>query len=304
MKIIRTLIGEFTKEDVSFLQSYGIDVPENQLKRFYLDENENYYVIFDYLADRLKKTFEYQYEKAKNNQNRLFEYSIADIKQSNYCKFQVPIGGGYPQPENNYGYCHLTYDGSMCHECALPMNQVNNFRVTKVSKRPIWGFTAWVHDAIFVQEDIYRDIFAPLGIQCRPVEKSSGKKRDGIMQLDLPITNESLIPPVFYDELVCPVCGLKRYWCWGSHPYFPEPLSSNFKIFLTKEIYGNGWDNAHNVIISTDLALKLLELKAIKLDNLIPCRKDFELYFRSNPDLVPTRMNLVYDFKRGVLVHK
>lgn len=65
MKIIRTLIGEFTKEDVSFLQSYGIDVPENQLKRFYLEENENYYAIFEHLASRLKKRLNINMRKQK-----------------------------------------------------------------------------------------------------------------------------------------------------------------------------------------------------------------------------------------------
>ncbi len=304
MKIIRTLAEIYTKEDAEFLQTYGINVSEHQLKRLYFDEGDDYYAIFNYLSVRMKKESPYEYEQAINNQNRLFEYSIDDIRQSNYCRFRVPIGGGYPQPEDKYGYLFTTYDGSLCSECALPINQVNNFRVTKVSNRPLWGFTAWVFDVIFVHEEFYKQVFEPLGIGYRPVEKRSGKIRDGIVQLDLPIANEEMVPPIFYDERICPICGSKKYGCWGNYPYYPEPVSSGYNIFLTKEGYGKGWGTERHIIMSSNLALKLLELKAIKLEHLIPCRKDFEDFFKENPDLVPKRMTLTFDFKKREWVRR
>ncbi len=303
MKIIRTLAEVFTKEDAEFLQTYGINVSENQAKRLYFDEGDDYYAIFNYLSVRMKKESPYEYEKAINNQNRLFEYSIDDIRQSNHCRFKVPIGGGYPQPEDNFGYLYSTYDGTMCQKCALPMNQVNNFRVAKVSNRPLWGFTSWVSDAIFVHEEFYKQVFKPLGIGCRPVEKRSGVVREGIVQLVLPITEEDLELP-YHDVDICPSCGAKMYMQWGRMPYYPEPKNPISSIYLTKEVFGIGWGSPRYVIMSTDLALKLLDLKAIKLDDLTPCRKDYEDFFKENPDLVPKRMTLTFDFKKRKWVRR
>ncbi len=302
MKIIRTLLEIFTKEDAEFLQTYGINVSEHQLKRLYFDEGDDYYAIFNFLSVRMKKENEYEYENAILNRNRIFKYSIDDIKQSNYCRFKVPIGGGYPQPEN-IGYLYSTYDGTMCQKCALPMNQVNNFRVTKVSNRPLWGFTSWVRDVIFVHEEFYKQVFEPLGIGCRPVEKRSGVVREGIAQLVLPITEEDL-DLLYHDVNICPSCGSKRYRPWGRMPYYPEPKNPISPIYLTKEVFGIGWANTRDVIMSTDLALKLLDLKAIKLDDLTPCRKDFEGFFKENPDLVPKRMTLTFDFKKREWVRR
>ena len=72
-------------------------------------------------------------------------------------------------------------------------------------------------------------------------------------------------------------------------PFYPEYNRFPYPIFLTKEIFGNVLGYSHNIIISSKLALQLLELKAIKLEDLTPCRKDFEEYLKNNPDLIPYR---------------
>ncbi len=301
MKIFRTLYGEFSEEEADFLSNQGVKIKRNVSNRIYIEEGEKYKYIFNTLSKTIERTSKYSYSKAVLNLNRIYTYSIEEIAASNYCRFRVPIGGGYPQPEN-IGYLYSTYDGTMCQKCALPMNQVNNFRVSKVSNRPLWGFTSWVSDAIFVHEDFYKQVFEPLGIGRRPVEKRSGVVREGIAQLVLPITEEDL-DLSFHDVNICPSCGSKRYMPWGILPYYPEPKNPISPIYLTKEVFGTGWANTRDVIMSTDLALKLLELKAIKLDDLTPCRNDFEDFLKKNPDLIPTRKTLTYDFKKKEWIH-
>ena len=51
MKIIRTLIGEFSEEEVDFLKQFGIKVKANTLERFYIDEGDDYYRIYDHLSE-------------------------------------------------------------------------------------------------------------------------------------------------------------------------------------------------------------------------------------------------------------
>lgn len=289
MKIIRTLIGEFSEEEVDFLKQFGIKVKANTLERFYIDEGDDYYRIYDHLSETLRKSRSYGYELARLNRNRIYKYTKKDVEDSKFCKLRVVLGGGYPQPEHNFEYCQITYDGSsICPKCSLPMNQINNFRVKKISNRPIWGFTSWVYDVIFAHEEFYKQVFEPLGIKCRPIEKTSGSIWEGVVQLIIPTTGESIKLP-YHDVIVCPQCGSLRYRPWGTLPFFPEYKYFQSPIFLTKEYFGGGLDSSHYIIISSKLAIQLLELKAIKLEDLTPCRKDFEENLKNNPDLIPYR---------------
>ena len=286
MKIIRTLYGEFSDSEVDFLISLGIKIKRNFCNRIYIDDEEKYSLVLNKLSKTLERSSPFSYKLALLNLNRIYTYSKEEIQQSNYCYFHIPIGGGYPQPEEKF--MEITYDKTRCCKCGIPLIQTNNFRINKISNRPLWGFTAWIYDVIFVHEDFYKQIFEPLGIKCRPVEKVSGKIREGVVQLMFPITDETLNLPYHYVE-TCPICGSKKYRPWGHMPFYPEHKHPLPNMFLTQEMFGSGWEFSRDVIISSKLAMKLLELKAIKMDSLIPCRKDFEEYLKNNPDLIPYR---------------
>ena len=281
MKIIRTLLGTFSEEETAYLRQFGIDIPANTLKRFYIEDGENYNKIFSRLEKSTSNCWEY--ERFKQGKNKIFKFSRKDIADSKYCKLRVVLGGGYPQPDGTGEFMEITYNKDYCEKCFLPRAQINNFRVNKISNRPIWGFTAWIFDVIFVHEDFYKQVFEPLGIKCRPVEKVSGKIREGIVQLVLPITNIPMEYPYHTFE-ICPICGSKRYIHWWNYPCYPEPQHSSSDLFLSKEVFGRGWGNTHDIFISSELAIKLLDLKAIRLDDLVPCRKDFAEYIEKHPD--------------------
>ena len=72
-------------------------------------------------------------------------------------------------------------------------------------------------------------------------------------------------------------------------PYYPEHKYPIPPIYLTKEVFGTGWYNSRDVIISSDLAVQLINLKAINLDNLTPCRKDYESFLKEHPAYIPIK---------------
>lgn len=290
MKIRRTICCRFTQENIKDLKELGINITKGVkleggdiFERIYVDDDEKYPIIIKILSNSLKLHNSCSKE-IYNDQNKIYVYSKSEIENSNYCLLYAPIGGGYPQPENiDPNYFDITYDHIMCSLCGVPQTQTRSFRVNKISPRPIWGFTAWSRDVLFAQEPFYREVFEPLGIPSRPVCKVSGKQYEGIVQIKMPISDEDM-DLRYCPYSICKQCGAKKYSPHLRFPYFPEPRNPVSDIFLTKESFGYDFGSDRQIIISTSLALKLLELKAIPLSNLVPCKKDLSQYLSQHKD--------------------
>ena len=275
MKKVHWLSRRWNPEEILFLSGLGFNIPDRtyQLK---VPDDERFFLINDYFADKgvsLKDFVKY-------------EYTEEDILSAPYCVLTAINNCGYPKPENSYE--KKTFDTlHMCPTCHVGRVQNNNFRVGKVSKHGFWGFFSWEWDVLFVSDAIYEQVFSSYGIPRRPVNRASGSLLEGISQLEIPVTEESLdLFPYQYE--ICPDCGSKRYlpgeYC--HNPFFPlhkHPLPG---IYMTKEIFGQGWVVRHLILVSVDIVKKLHALKEHSLDCLIPCTSDIKQYWGAKSDHV------------------
>jgi len=264
------------EDDCIFLSKFGIKRVPNDNTPVKLEAGEVHDAILHHFMDKS----EHKYFR----EHQVFKYSIEDITSSEYC-FLLPMGcGGYPQYtgdsivdwEEKFLYKSQTY----CKRCGSEHNQVGEFHISKQPKRDLWSFTAWTFDALFVTERFYKEMFEPLGIGYHLVRKGHGKIFEGVLQLEIPIIDEELDLSM-HKKTVCPVCGKVKYvqdWSLPCFPLHEHPLPH---IYLTKESFGEGWEADRNIIISTELALKLIKLKLVHPCKLIPCRRNYAEFLKT-----------------------
>lgn len=199
-----------------------------------------------------------------------YVYSKEDICSSDYCVLSGYFSCGMPKFDDD-----VHNDPSICPRCHYHNNTFYNYHIGKISKHRLWGFSAWVYDALFVSLDLYKTLFEPIGIQSRAVRRPNNTIIDDVLQLVIPITNEALKLPL-QEFNVCQECGEIKYLRRNLYPFHPLHDNPLPYIYLSKEQYGAGWESCRKVFISTSLAIKLIEMKELKYEWLIPCKKDFE----------------------------
>ena len=268
MRKIYSVRTSWTPEDVEFLKSFGFKVKPGSEKIAIPDEGP-YLELLKVLQERGAWIY-----------GPVFQYTEEELLAAPYCVLGSGHTSGYPKPENSH--LEKTFDTSqMCPKCNQGRVQNNLFRVGKLSKHKLWGYCAWEFDPQFVADDIYDQVFAPYGIQRRPLLHASGKVVEGVSQLVIPVTDEPLdLYPYRYE--ICPECGRKRYLPGENikHPYFPlhkHPLPG---IYMTKEVVGQGRQVSHYMLVSADIIRQLLALKVIPSRYLqVPCTPDISQYW-------------------------
>lgn len=278
MKRKRLINDNWTEEDVAFLSKLGIKAKVGYMK-FVLDEDERYHTI--------REHFEEKWDFMVWARDKLFyEYSKEEYNTAEYYALAGFYGCGYPQPEDDFKAVSFNSE-KICYGCGCGRIQTNDLRVNKVSKHGFWTFFSWLIDEFFVSEKVYNEVFAPYGIAKRDVIKG-GKKLEGVFQLVIPVIDECLN---LSDRLhwKCPKCGEIKYrLAHRAYPFFPlheHPLPG---IYKTKENFdfGEGDHQAERtIIISKEVAEKLIKSKDIKQDWLVPCRKDYKEFILKNKDL-------------------
>ncbi len=156
MKKYRYFGGRFSEVDRELLSRYNISLEKGKIFNWVeIEEGEEYYKIIKKLSNEFNDTC-LNKESILNEQNVRFKYSIDDIKNSDYCVFDnVLTGGGYPEPSSNFEYLQITYAGKQCKHCSIPKIQIDNFNVSRISTKRLWGFTAWEKDAkVLVLKDV------------------------------------------------------------------------------------------------------------------------------------------------------
>lgn len=273
MKKIHWLSRAWDSDEIQFLSSLGFHIP-NKYHQLGVPDDERYDRICDSFAEKGISLSDFI----------SYEYTEEEILSAPYCLLSPWHSCGYPKPENSYE--QKTFDTvHMCPTCHVGRVQNNSYRVGKVSKHGFWGFFAWEWDVRFVSDAVYEQVFSSYNIPRRHVNLASGPLLEGISQLEIPVTDESLdLFPYQYE--ICPDCGSKRYLPgeWSHHPFFPlhkHPLPG---IYMTKELFGQGWEVRHQILASADIVNKLLELKEIPLDRLLPCTQDIEQFWGSKSD--------------------
>jgi len=273
MKKIHWLSRAWDSDEIQFLSGLGFHIP-NKYHQLGVPDDERYDRICDSFAEKGVSLSDFI----------SYEYTEEEILSAPYCLLSPWHSCGYPKPENSYEL--KTFDTvHMCPTCHVGRVQNNSYRVGKVSKHGFWGFFAWEWDVRFVSDAVYEQVFSSYNIPRRHVNRASGPLLEGISQLEIPVTDESLdLFPYQYE--ICPDCGSKRYLPgeWSHHPFFPlhkHPLPG---IYMTKELFGQGWEVRHQILASADIVNKLLELKEIPLDRLLPCTQDIEQYWGAKSD--------------------
>ena len=268
MKKIRIISDRWTEEDVNFLLQLGIKAKPGYMI-FRIDEDERYYVVRKHFEERWKPLL-------WSRDGWSYEYSMEEFEKSEYFLLRDSRSCGYPQPEEDFRYESISFDAEkICTECDCGRVQTNDLRVKKLSKHGFWTFFSWLTDEFFVSEKVYEEVFAPHGIEKRSVIKG-GKVVEGVYQLVIPVIDEDL-DLNDREHWKCPVCGETKYTMNHHHyPFFPQHKSPLSGIYKTKEYFGAGHDShqaQHQIIISKDVADKLLKSKDLKKEWLIPCRR-------------------------------
>lgn len=272
MKIMRDLHNVWTQDDVAYLSQFGIIR--------IVKDNEPIKIEDGPLYRQLSDHFYKKPEHPLYSERFWYEYSREEVLASDYCVLLPMTCRGYPEPHEDYAYEDIYFDRTLrCKKCGQEKHQVDSYRISAVPRNPLWTYMAWESDVLFTNEEIYKKVFQPLGIECLKVNKKSGKTYEGVLQLVLPTTDEGLDMSL-YKYNVCPVCGRKKYY--GNRlPFAPlhdHPLPH---IYLTKEYWGEGYEADRKIMVSIELAKKLIELKLIRYKYLIPCRSNYAAFLKT-----------------------
>jgi hypothetical protein len=119
---------------------------------------------------------------------------------------------GYPHPDDDFGYRALTYDLSHgCQRCGIGWRQRAPFRM---KAEPKWGRRGlmqlhWVDDELFVRPDVWAAVFAPAGVQCRPVCNRKGVELTAVVQLV--VDEEVGVDVEGLPSFTCPACSRTKW---------------------------------------------------------------------------------------------
>lgn len=207
------------------------------------------------------------------------KYSPLDIVTTTFTDSEVQIARhlklvpdwhhGYPQPEGNFEYKSITYDGSrMCADCGSGLVQVSPFRF---KREPKWGRRSilqlnWVYDEYFVRPEVWDEVFRPFNVDSREVlHARTEKPLETVVQLVTPRETSSLDLPGHKYEKCC-TCGAIRYLPI-SRGYFPALIGESCSaIFRSREYFGSGHNAFNAIVVTQDLctAMRERKLKGVK----------------------------------------
>lgn len=213
-------------------------------------------VVLDEADPRLKKLSTWCSGRACSHL-QWTEFTDEEVAQAEWVQVLPTWQSGYPQPDNDFGYIGITYDGAKaCSLCGIGYTQRAPFRF---KGEPRWGAkdvlqVHWVGDEYFTRPAVWDAVFRPHGIEALPVLGRSGKHRlESVVQLVV-----SEVQPVSLPEgsssSVCPQCRATKYAFHdiGVAPSFlVEPKNTLVK---SREWFGDGGEAFRAVYASAKLA--------------------------------------------------
>jgi len=202
------------------------------------------------------------------------EFTKKELKDSLLSAKNSGYEHGYPMPSMDFGYLKLTYDLSdYCSKCGIGKKQKDSFYLKNIppkGKKKIFSI-GWIHDELFVEKDIYNEIFEPIGIKKRDVLNYKNKTVfNEIVQLIIPQTNESLKIKNNPIEK-CTDCNKWKYTPMPSG-FYPKYKNEKNQIFKSKEYFGSGASAFNRIFISKKLRDKLVGMKIEKEKWYIPTK--------------------------------
>ncbi|WP_342617560.1 hypothetical protein [Rhodoferax sp. GW822-FHT02A01] len=197
------------------------------------------------------------------------KFSERELRLAEYFGVVPTWHYGYPEPSDDFGYLSNTYDPkSFCERCKNRKVQIELFRIKKA---PTWGSKSilqlhWVYDEYFVRPDLWRDVFQPLDVGCKPVVLvDTGAVVDSVVQLDIPHLVE-LDMDERWGKTRCDVCGSEKYLPITRGPYPLPATKVDYPIFKSKQYFGSGGKSFRMVVASAALRRALQAVGAKGVD--------------------------------------
>lgn len=254
MRFSRRVVLANTSEDRKFLTQLGFNTSESEL-----------IIAFDVFEDDLRwpELSAWLTGKGLSSPILTTHYSPLEIAAAQWLYVRADWYHGYPEPDmGHFGYRSTTYDPERwCPECNCGKHQRAPFQM---KAEPKWGkkgllMLHWVYDEIFVRPEVYRDIFAPFGVLCRPVLDTKKRELRSVVQLVV----EETVSLKFdgFPSSTCPVCRQIKYEpvVRGMMPPMKtQPKSQVVRVEQYKGLDGNA---VRAVLISQAVATRLLESK-------------------------------------------
>lgn len=187
------------------------------------------------------------------------EFTAKELNAANYLAVLSNWHHGYPEPSDTImGFMELTYNvQNYCQKCGIGAFQKAPFRFKKA---PVWGKRNilqlnWIFDEYFVKPEIWREVFEPFGIGCRPVVlDKSGRELDSVVQLELTELAElNDLDDLPFDT--CASCGRIKYLPITGR-FMPAPSKTSAAMFRSNQYFGSGASANRMVIVSQELFVK------------------------------------------------
>ena len=188
-------------------------------------------------------------------------FTDSELDHAKYLSMVPSWHHGYPQPEDHFGYRQITYDlTEHCDHCGIGARQTAPFRMKKA---PNWGHRSilqmnWVFDEFFVQPDVWKAVFRPLGIGCRPVLlHRTGQELDSVVQLDIPKSVSLVMDATSHRFATCMFCDRRKYkYITG---FFPSPQPTDLQLFRSVQYFGSGAGADRAVLLTGALYRRIKE---------------------------------------------
>lgn len=187
-------------------------------------------------------------------------FTAKEIEQAAWLSLSATGHHGYPQPEDDYQ--SLTYDDTQyCRRCGTGLTQRAPFRLRG---EPKWSRMSvlqlnWVFGEFFVSPELWKEVFEPNGVGCRPVHNAKGVELTTAVQLD--IREEVNVATERLEPAVCGACQRQKY-LWVTRGYFPPLVDvSSVDMAKTRQYFGSGASASHGVLVSQKLGKTLRERK-------------------------------------------
>jgi len=201
------------------------------------------------------------------------KFTDSELGDAKYLMMGPSWHHGYPQPEDDFGYKQMTFDlTDCCKPCGIGKKQTAPFRMKKA---PNWGRRSilqmnWIFDEYFVKPDVWKAIFQPLGINCRPVLlHRTGQELDSVVQLDIPQLVTLLMDSEDHAFERCMFCDRKKY----KHvtDFFPSPAPVDFPLFKSVQYFGSG-ASAHRAVVLSNALYCRIRAAALKGAEFFACK--------------------------------
>lgn len=185
------------------------------------------------------------------------QFSAGELEAASWLELVADWHHGYPQPEKDFGYLRVTFDGA-CPVCGVGRRQVGAFQL---KGEPKWGRRNvlqlnWVFDEFFVTPELWSSVFEPIGVAARPVVDRKGSLLQAVVQLvveaEVDVETDGLA------RQVCDACGQAKFAA-PTRGFSPEPrdLGGSVPMARSRQWFGSGARAFREVLVSQELRRSL-----------------------------------------------